>query len=45
MVASALLTEGEGVFARIQGELLAIMKAKGYATIADFQGKLRDTAK
>ena len=42
MVASALLTEGEGVFARIQGELLAIMKAKGYATIADFQGKLRD---
>ena len=42
MVASALLHEGPAVFARIEGELQAIMKAKGYSSIADFQGKLRD---
>jgi len=42
MVASALLNEGPDVFARIEGELKAIMEAKGYAKISDFQGKLRD---
>jgi len=42
MVASALLHEGPAVFARVESELLAIMAAKGYSTIADFQGKLRD---
>ena len=42
-VASALLHEGPGVFARIEGELLEIMKKKGYKSIAEFQNKLKDS--
>ena len=28
--------------ARVEAELLAIMQAKGYTKVSDFQGKLRD---
>ena len=44
MVASALLHEGPAVFGRIESELKAIMSAKGYTSIDEFRGKLRDGA-
>ncbi len=37
--------EGPICFARIAGELEAIMKRKGYTSIADFKGKLRPYVK
>ena len=40
MVASALLHEGVGVFARVEAELRGIMASKGYSAVADFQGDL-----
>jgi dihydroorotate dehydrogenase (fumarate) len=42
MVASSLLTEGVGVFERIESELVEIMQRKGYSSIGDFQGKLKE---
>lgn len=42
MVASALLIEGVDVFAKIELELQDIMKRKGYKSIEDFRGKLKD---
>lgn len=40
-VGTQLQKEGLGVFDRLNQELLAILKAKGYASISDFQGKLK----
>lgn len=42
MVASALLIQGVGVFEKIEAELLEIMARKGYQSIDDFRGKLKD---
>jgi len=42
MVASALLTHGVGIFEKIETELLEIMEEKGYKSIDDFRGKLKD---
>lgn len=39
-VGTQLHKEGLGVFERLNTELLAILEAKGYASIADFKGKL-----
>lgn len=40
-VGTQLQKEGLGVFDRLNQELLAILEAKGYASISDFQGKLK----
>ena len=40
MVASALLHEGESIFARIEAELLEIMASKGYSSIDQFRSKV-----
>merc|ERR1712113_504414 len=42
MVASALLTIGPKIFDTIHTELSQIMTDKGYQTIDDFRGKLKD---
>jgi dihydroorotate dehydrogenase (fumarate) len=39
-VGTQLQKEGPAVFERLNAELLAILEAKGYASIADFKGKL-----
>ncbi len=43
MVASALLIHGVDVFNKIETELNEIMSQKGYTTIDQFRGKLKDT--
>lgn len=40
-IGSTLAREGTACFGRIAGELQAIMRHKGYASIADFRGKLK----
>lgn len=40
-VGTQLQKEGLGVFDRLNQELLAILEAKGYTSISDFQGKLK----
>jgi dihydroorotate dehydrogenase (fumarate) len=40
-IGTCLHEEGVGAFARIQGELSAIMEAKGYRTLSEFRGKLK----
>lgn len=40
-VGTCLYREGESAFARIQGELVALMQAKGYRSLDDFRGRLR----
>jgi dihydroorotate dehydrogenase (fumarate) len=42
MVASALLIQGVDVFTKIEGELIDIMARKGYKSIDEFRGKLKD---
>ena len=42
MVASALLTQGVPVFEKIESELRDIMMEKGYTSIDEFRGKLKD---
>jgi dihydroorotate dehydrogenase (fumarate) len=39
-VGTQLEKEGLGVFDRLTKELLAILESKGYASIAEFKGKL-----
>ena len=39
-VGTQLYKEGLGVFDRLNSELLDILVAKGYNTIAEFKGKL-----
>ncbi|EOT42525.1 dihydroorotate oxidase [Enterococcus dispar] len=43
-VGTQLQKEGPMIFDRLQEELTAIMKAKGYKTIADFRGQLKTIA-
>lgn len=40
-IGTQLYKEGPSVFARILDELAAIMNAKGYSSIQQFQGKLK----
>ena len=40
-VGTCLYEEGVGCFSRIRDELAALMQEKGYATLADFRGKLK----
>lgn len=40
-VGTCLYQEGESAFARIQGELVALMQFKGYRSLDDFRGRLR----
>lgn len=40
-VGTALHDEGPGIFDRLQEELLAIMKRKGYQTLDEFRGKVK----
>jgi dihydroorotate dehydrogenase (fumarate) len=42
MLASCLLTEGVDCFARIEDELKAIMQKKGYTSLDQVKGKLKD---
>ena len=41
-VGTQLLREGPGVFKRIQEELCLIMREKGYSSLAEFRGKLKN---
>lgn len=41
-VATQLMREGTGCFARIEKELQDIMREKGYSSLEDFRGKLKD---
>ena len=41
-VGTALHQEGVGIFERLVAELEAIMAAKGYKSLDDFRGKLRE---
>ncbi len=41
-IGTQLMREGTGCFARIAGELQEIMNKKGYSSINDFKGKLKD---
>ncbi len=43
-IGTALMREGVGCFQRVTAELKAIMQRKGYASIADFKGKLNSIA-
>ena len=40
-VGTALHEEGPEIFSRLLGELKVIMQAKGYESLAAFQGKLK----
>ncbi|EPY36073.1 dihydroorotate dehydrogenase (fumarate) [Angomonas deanei] len=40
-VGTALHSEGEGIFARLIGELKEVMSRKGYTTLDEFRGKLK----
>ena len=41
-VGTQLLREGPSVFKRIQGELCLIMRQKGYSSLSEFRGKLKN---
>ena len=45
MVASALLIQGVDVFTKIENELKEIMARKGYTSIDQFRGKLKNGGK
>ena len=41
-IGTQFMREGEGCFERIEKELSSIMKDKGYSSIEDFKGSLKD---
>ena len=43
-IGTQFMREGTGCFERIESELLALMKEKGYNSINDFKGKLKEVA-